>query len=132
MSPHPGGAARRDGPKTYGVTVSLVLVQRVVAPAPMAPASRIARPAASTAVAADAAHGPRGRAAGTEHAGRGAARPAVPRAAASVGRRVGGQVPLVVARPVPRAGGTNGSAGGVSGSAGESGPGAVATARLLT
>ncbi|WP_217189187.1 hypothetical protein [Streptomyces buecherae] len=93
------------------MTVSPTLVQRVVAPAPTAPASRLARPATSSTVAPDAPHGPGGRAAGVERAGPDAARPAVRGAAPSAAPRAGGRVPLVMARPVPRAGGASGGVG---------------------
>ncbi|MFD4995658.1 hypothetical protein [Streptomyces buecherae] len=110
VGPRQGGEVRREGPRAYGVTVSPALVQRVAAPAPTAPASRLARPAASPTVAPGAPHGPGGRAAGVERAGPDAARPARG-AAPSPGARAGGRVPLVMARPVPRAGGASGGVG---------------------
>ncbi|MFI2027796.1 hypothetical protein [Streptomyces buecherae] len=123
MGPPQGGEIRREGPRTYGVTVSPTIVQRVVAPAPTAPASRLARPAANTTVAPGAPHGPRGRAAGVEHAGPDAARPAARGAAPSAAPRADGRVPLVTARPVLRA-------GGASGGVGEPVPRALPTTRL--
>ncbi|WP_217197175.1 hypothetical protein [Streptomyces buecherae] len=111
VGPRQGGEVRREALRAYGVTVSPTLVQRVVAPAPTAPASRLARPAASPTVAPGAPHGPGGRAADVEGAGPDAARPAVRGAAPSAAPRAGGRIPLVMARPVPRAGGASGGVG---------------------
>ncbi|WP_459246429.1 hypothetical protein [Streptomyces youssoufiensis] len=103
VGPRQGGEVRREGLRIYGVTVSPTLVQRVVAPG--------------------APHGPGGRAAGVERAGPDAARPAARGAAPSAAPRAGGRVPLVMARPVPRA-------GGASGGVGEPVPRALPTTRL--
>ncbi|QKW53467.1 hypothetical protein [Streptomyces buecherae] len=125
VGPRQDGEVRREGPRTYGVTMSPTLVQRVVAPVPTAPASRLARSAASTTVAPGAPHGPGGRAVGEERTGPDAGRPATRGAAPSAAPRAGGRAPLVTARPVPRA-------GGASGGVGEPVPRALPTTHLST